>query len=144
MLVVVKPGFNVYREGHLRSDEDGVFRLYQTFEDLAYEDAEGKRHVPNEDEFLGRALRLATEHEAAEFEAKSDAGFEHEPAADDTDALLGRGAKIAMAVGQLEQKNDEHWTKEGLPACDAIEKLGNLVNVRRGEIDAVAPEVRRG
>ena len=150
MIVKVIPGApKVYREGLLMGEEDGplkngMFRLYKTPQDHAYEDEKGKRVVPTVDEFLGESLREATEDEAEEYiRHEQGRGFEDSALGTDPTEAYGRAGRIAMAVAGLDPENDEHWTRDDLPACEAVEEASGLTDVRRHEIDATVPTARR-
>lgn len=50
--------------------------------------------------------------------------------------------KIREALLQLDPANDGHWTTDGLPRIDVVEKLCDL-HLKRGLITAAAPEFTR-
>lgn len=58
-------------------------------------------------------------------------------------ATLKRSAPVvAAAVTQLDHANDEHWTKTGEPAVDAVKAIVGG-NVTRADIEAAAPDFNR-
>lgn len=48
-------------------------------------------------------------------------------------------AAIVKALGQLDPKNDDHWTSDGLPRLDALKVSG----VKRGDVTDAAPNFTR-
>lgn len=48
-------------------------------------------------------------------------------------------AAIITALGQLDVKNDDHWTSDGLPRLDVLAKLMKVSNVKRGDVTEAAP-----
>lgn len=52
-------------------------------------------------------------------------------------------AKLEDALLSLSPDNDEHWTEDGLPRVDVVVELSG-VQVRRADIEALAPDLRRG
>lgn len=134
MLVKVRDGHQVYREGYLRKPEDGVFRLYKTPEKVGAVDAEGNVDMKA---YLGRALVEASDYEKQVFEhTDGDEEFADTVLGDDPEAVMGRAGAITMAVAALDPDKDDHWTQDGEPACAAIEDLAKLHNVKRSEVDA--------
>ena len=54
-----------------------------------------------------------------------------------------RQRRIAAALEQLDDDNDDHWTQLGLPRVDAIEIIMGDSSVTRQEINVVAPDFSR-
>lgn len=54
-----------------------------------------------------------------------------------------RSQLISAALAQLDNANDEHWTKGGLPDIKAIEALMGDKPTTRAEVEAVAPDLKR-
>lgn len=52
-------------------------------------------------------------------------------------------AKLAKALAKLDPENDDHWTKDGLPALAAVESLYGSAGLKRADITAAAPGLRR-
>lgn len=50
--------------------------------------------------------------------------------------------ELTEVLSQLDPENDEHWTGEGLPALDAVHKLG-FKNPRRPDVTAASPGFNR-
>jgi hypothetical protein len=50
---------------------------------------------------------------------------------------------IMQALAQLDQTNDEHWTDDGLPRTSVVQRLANDPEIRRTDIQAVAPSFMR-
>lgn len=50
---------------------------------------------------------------------------------------------IKQALSQLDHTNDEHWTDDGLPRTSTVQKLANDPEIRRPDIQAVAPTFMR-
>jgi hypothetical protein len=50
---------------------------------------------------------------------------------------------IMQALAQLDQTNDEHWTDDGLPRTSVVQRLANDPEIRRTDIQAVAPNFMR-
>jgi len=48
-------------------------------------------------------------------------------------------AAIIKALPQLDAKNDDHWTSDGLPRLDVLAKLMKVSNVKRGDVTEAAP-----
>lgn len=55
----------------------------------------------------------------------------------------GDDQKIAGAVTALDHKNDEHWTRDGLPAVHAVATLSGVMTATRAMIESAAPNARR-
>ncbi len=53
-----------------------------------------------------------------------------------------RDAKIVEAVQSLDHKNDDHWTKAGLPSLDAVSDITGF-DVSRPDIKVNCPEAQR-
>lgn len=51
--------------------------------------------------------------------------------------------RLLTAINKLEVENDEHWTKDGRPRIDAVEKFYGSAGVTRGDVDAAAPGYTR-
>ena len=145
MIVKTTPNGKAFREGYLRTEEDGVFRLYATPpdrpDDPHYDHAnraafaEANPDIPEsawpkidprvatkEDEkkgivmgregpsrlkkWLGPSLVVASDRERAAFEGSAaDVSFGASGAANDPDAVMNRGAQIAIAVHKLDHEN---------------------------------------
>lgn len=58
-----------------------------------------------------------------------------------------RATQLRIIVGRLDQGNDEHWTKDGLPSMFALGELAREAGFSppptRQEVQSVAPEVLR-
>lgn len=167
MIVKVLPGHAVFREGYLRTADDGVFRLYDTPPDRPNDphyDAAYRAYVHDLDEsvpkeclpkvrkdgptrmqkWLGRGIVEASDREKEAFRGSdADEAFSETLTARNPEAVMSRAGAIAMAIGALDHDDDGQWTEAGLPRVDAVEALSGLPNVLRNEIMAVAPEVRR-
>ncbi len=50
---------------------------------------------------------------------------------------------ISTALDQLDPKNDEHWTKTGLPVMGAVEVLVGDTNITRAEVTEARPDFNR-
>lgn len=50
--------------------------------------------------------------------------------------------KIRAALAQLDPKDDKHWTSDGAPRMDAVERLVGA-NVSRGDVRSAAPRFSR-
>ena len=159
MLVKVKPGYSIYREGYLREPEHGVFRLYETPppKDVVAqipnpEPGPGKPAfidhpdgVTQFDKWFGGAIEEASDHEKQLFEHDEyrNVEFSETVAGNDYASTLGRAGNLMMTIGKLNHHDDSHWTKDGEPKASVVEALSNQVNVQQHEIRAVAPDVRR-
>jgi len=54
-------------------------------------------------------------------------------------------AKIQAALAQLKHGDDSHWTEDGLPRVDVIQKLAHDGEIKRADISAAIPGyVRKG
>lgn len=51
--------------------------------------------------------------------------------------------KLVKALAKLDPENDDHWTRDGLPALSAVESLYGSAGVRRADVTAAAPALRR-
>ena len=51
--------------------------------------------------------------------------------------------KIANALSQLDHSNPEHWVEDGLPRTSVVQQLANDPNIRRTDINEVAPGFAR-
>lgn len=82
-------------------------------------------------------LRKQVAEQAKEIEALKAENADLKKAPEEPDADL-----IKAAVEGLDPKNDEHWTKAGLPEVKAVEAaLG--AQVTRAQIEAAVPEAKR-
>lgn len=52
-------------------------------------------------------------------------------------------AKLEKALAKLDPENDDHWTKDGLPALAAVESFYGSAGVKRADVTAAAPALRR-
>lgn len=52
--------------------------------------------------------------------------------------------KLQRAVASLDHATDDHWTQDGKPALQAVSKFYGSTAVKRADVEAVAPEYRRG
>lgn len=52
-------------------------------------------------------------------------------------------SQILRALKLLDPSNNEHWTKDGKPSCDAVAALMNSGNVTRAQIEDALPGFRR-
>lgn len=50
---------------------------------------------------------------------------------------------IAEALAQLDPENDEHWTSDGLPRIDVVQKVAGLKKLSRQEITDADPNFTR-
>jgi len=50
---------------------------------------------------------------------------------------------ILEALKQLDPKNDEHWTGDGLPRMDAVEALVGDESIKRADVTAASPDFNR-
>ena len=109
MLVKVKPGLTVYREGYIRNQKSGVCRLFDTppskTEPHNPDDPEGPTKF---DAWFGHSLELPTEHEAQEFENDPTRNLSYRDSLHSTNVeeTMGRGAAIGMALSQLDHNDD--------------------------------------
>lgn len=142
MLVRVKAGaVPVYREGYTRDEEDGVFRLYRTPEQVGAVDADGAVDM---EKYLGSSLELVTGRDAEDFEhAHQSDEFADTVSGENATELMGRAGAITMAVMKLDPGNDAHWQADGRPNPKAVGDLGNLYNVQASEVEAVQPGFSR-
>lgn len=51
--------------------------------------------------------------------------------------------KLVEAIQKLDPAVDEHWTKDGLPAIEAVQKFYGSADVKRADIKAAAPDFTR-
>lgn len=56
---------------------------------------------------------------------------------DPTDPVANN--KLLEAVKKLDPENDEHWTKIGKPAVEAVEKFYGSTDIARKDIEGAAP-----
>lgn len=61
----------------------------------------------------------------------------------DGDARPTEDHKLKRAVEALDHKNDEHWTKHGLPSLDALANIYGSTGIKRADVEAAAPGYRR-
>lgn len=54
-----------------------------------------------------------------------------------------RSELIRATLAQLDNANDEHWTKSGLPDMKAIEALMGDKSITRAEVETVTPNLKR-
>ena len=159
MIVKVVPGHTTYRENYLRTEDDGVFRLYDTPPDDPHkphypDHAERTKHNKNPrnrgdprpnptrlEKWLGPSLVEASDAEKAAYEADPERNldFVHTASADDPDVVMHRAGAIAMAVGQLDHGDPAHWLPDGRPNPLQVGRLAKLVNVQSTEIEATVP-----
>lgn len=74
---------------------------------------------------------------AEDFDEKKHELYEEKPDVEDASA-----EEIVEAIGKLDAKNDEHWTKGGLPDVGALAKLTGK-RVLRAAVDAAAKDAKR-
>jgi hypothetical protein len=133
------------------------WRSYQAY----WEDTHGKRHIPPEARG-GEAARLlfgdGSDGESPP-EVHGDDGSGAAPAAAGGEGLVPEGSgqedpgvhagedpqltRIKEAVGSLDPKNDEHWTRAGLPSITAVEEKLGSGDVNREMIARAAPGFNR-
>ena len=150
-LVRTAPGRKVFREGYLRDEDDGIFRLYETpppFDVPSREPYEGERaeDVPTTfDKWLGSGLEeVKDQYEIDAFlHSAANTEFADQVSADNVETVMGRAGAITQGVHQLDHGNDSHWTDKDLPNPKAVGELTGLVNVSASEVTACVPEVRR-
>ena len=56
---------------------------------------------------------------------------------------IGRQEQLIVAIAGLEEGNEAHWTKGGLPQVDALEGATGLADVSAAERDAAWGEYRK-
>lgn len=66
-------------------------------------------------------------------------GREH-PGHDGDDPIANR---LQSALEQLDHGNDDHWTKNGAPRIDAVEKFFGGAGITRKDIQRIAPKLVR-
>ena len=54
-----------------------------------------------------------------------------------------RNKRVADALVMLDPKNDDHWTKNGIPTVSVVASLAELDDLTRKEIEEVAPGFTR-
>ena len=159
MLVKVKNGHRIYREGYCRDERDGVFRLYEippsrdtiakvpsfNRETSEIDMVDHPQGLSEFDHWLGEALEEPTDFEAQQFLNDPDRNIEFANTVDGGSytETLSRAANLTRAIGELNHEDDHHWNRDGTPSTAAIEALSGLPNVQPSEIYAVAPHVVR-
>ena len=154
MIVKVQPGYQCYREGYLRTEDDGVFRLYDPppsdpdkphYADHAKRKKEGRPNPTRIEKWLGPGIVEATQFEKDQFENNEELNldFSQTAAAHDPEAVMGRGAAIMRAINLLDHGDVTHWLRDGRPDPTAVSLVGNLVNVTTAEVEAVMPGIVR-
>lgn len=56
--------------------------------------------------------------------------------------VIQPNAKLLAGIARLEDANDAHWTKSGLPAIDAVCKLSGLQGLTRSQIEGATQRMR--
>lgn len=54
-----------------------------------------------------------------------------------------RGERLRKAVDSLDDANDKHWTKGGLPQMKVVEGIIGDSSITRSDVDAVNPRRRK-
>lgn len=68
-------------------------------------------------------------------------GDGHQHSGDDGAAEFS--GRLRKAVESLDAENDEHWTADGRPRVDAVEKAYGKAGVTRADVERVAPGLTR-
>lgn len=56
--------------------------------------------------------------------------------------VIQPNAKLVAGIARLDDANDAHWTKGGLPAIDAVCKLSGLQGLTRSQIEGASQRMR--
>ena len=141
MLVKVAPGLRVYREGYLRTEASGIFRLYEVPPSKTEPAFPDQPDGPSKFEhWLGDALVEPDEYERVQFENSpaGKEGFADTLQSTSMEETMGRAGAIAASLSKLDHNNDAHWLDTGEPAAKAIEEVSGLHHVQQGEVRATA------
>ena len=139
MLVKVKAGHSIYREGYLRTEASGVFRLYDVPPSKDEPADPNNPDGPSKfDKWYGVALEEPDDYERMVFEnsAKGKEGFAQSMNATSMEETMGRAGAIAASISKLDHNNDDHWLPTGEPSAKAIEEVSGLHNLQQGEVRA--------
>ena len=146
MLVKVKPGYTIYREGYVRNQKSGVFRLFEVppskDEPADPDNPEGPSKF---DVWLGTSLDTPTDAEVYAFENDPARNLDYRDTLHSTnlEETMGRAGAIAFALQKLDHDKDEHWLPNDEPNIQAVRELSKLPKLEQYEIRAVALEFRR-
>ena len=147
MLVKVAPGRTIFREGHIRTEASGVFRLMTPPPSNPDEphDPELPDGPTRLEKWLGTALEIPDAREVRKFEDDDtkDVDFRETLTSTDFEATMGRAGAIVNALHKLDHTNDAHWLADGRPNAVAVEELSRIPKVQQYEIQAASPEYRR-
>lgn len=93
------------------------------------------------------AARREAEEAAAAAQLQADAAAEAArlaaAGAGKGDPLAEVNTKLKKAVAKLDPANDDHWTREGLPAMKAVEAFYGSADITRADVEAVAKGLHR-